>query len=99
MCEDIGVSKRNTTRLETRTKESSGTASRRLNESHRRSESNHKKLIKLRRRGAFSKMPYLELLCWDPKDGELCRSRAKPEETLVEARSGADVQIARRTRV
>ena len=60
---------------------------------------NVEKLIKLRRRGAFSKMPYLELLCWDPKDGELCRSRAKPEETLVEARSGADVQIARRTRV
>ena len=39
----------------------------------------------------------LEQLRWDPKDGELCRSRAKPEETLVEARSGADVQIARRT--
>ena len=38
-----------------------------------------------------------EQLRWDPKDGELCRSRAKPEETLVEARSGADVQIARRT--
>ena len=55
--------------------------------------------VELRRRGAFSKMSYLELLCWDPKDGELCRSRAKPEETLVEARSGADVQIARRTRV
>ena len=39
----------------------------------------------------------LEQLCWDPKDGELCRSRAKPGEILVEARSGADVQIARRT--
>eukprot|EP00171_Calliarthron_tuberculosum_P000840 IDg840t1 len=37
-----------------------------------------------------------EQLCWDPKDGELCRNRAKPEETLVEARSDADVQIARR---
>jgi hypothetical protein len=34
--------------------------------------------------------------CWDPKDGELCLSRAKPEETLVEARSGSDVQIDRR---
>ena len=33
MCEGVGVSKRNTTRLETRTKESSGAASRRLNES------------------------------------------------------------------
>ena len=32
---------------------------------------------------------------WDPKDGELCLNRAKPEETLVEARSGSDVQIDR----
>lgn len=31
----------------------------------------------------------------DPKDGELCLGRAKPEETLVEARSGSDVQIDR----
>ena len=30
---------------------------------------------------------------WDPKDGELCLNRAKPGETLVEARSGSDVQI------
>ena len=52
---------------------------------------------KLGRRCGFTKMSYLEHLCWDPKDGELCRSRAKPEETLVEARSDADVQIARRT--
>lgn len=36
---------------------------------------------------------------WDPKDGELCLSRAKPEETLVEARRCADVQIAFQTRV
>jgi hypothetical protein len=35
--------------------------------------------------------------CWDPKDGELCLSRVKPEETLVEARSGSDVQIDRPT--
>jgi len=35
----------------------------------------------------------------DPKDGELCLSRTKPEETLVEVRSGSDVQIDRRTRV
>jgi hypothetical protein len=33
--------------------------------------------------------------CWDPKDGELCLDRVKPEETLVEARSGSDVQIDR----
>jgi hypothetical protein len=38
-----------------------------------------------------------EHTCWDPKDGELCLSRAKPEETLVEARSDTDVQIVRLT--
>ena len=36
-----------------------------------------------------------EHICWDPKDGELCLHRAKPEETLVEARSDSDVQIDR----
>ena len=36
-----------------------------------------------------------EHICWDPKDGELCLNRVKPEETLVEARSGSDVQIDR----
>jgi len=30
-----------------------------------------------------------------PKEGELCLYRVKPEETLVEARSGSDVQIDR----
>ena len=39
--------------------------------------------------------PELEHICWDPKDGELCLNRAKPEETLVEARSDSDVQIDR----
>ena len=34
---------------------------------------------------------------WDPKDGELSVSRTKPEETLVEVRSGTDVQIVRLT--
>ena len=29
----------------------------------------------------------------DPKDGELCLTRVKPEETLVEARRHSDVQI------
>ncbi|KAF4678479.1 hypothetical protein FOZ62_020340, partial [Perkinsus olseni] len=33
----------------------------------------------------------------DPKDGELCLSRVKPGETLVEARSDTDVQIVRQT--
>ncbi|KAF5835801.1 hypothetical protein DUNSADRAFT_6890 [Dunaliella salina] len=38
-----------------------------------------------------------EHTCWDPKDGELCLSRVKPEETLLEARRCADVQITFRT--
>ena len=38
-----------------------------------------------------------EHTCWDPKDGELCLNRVKPEETLVEARSDTDVQIVRLT--
>ena len=40
---------------------------------------------------------YAEHKCWDPKDGELCLSRVKPGETLVEARSDTDVQIVRQT--
>ena len=39
----------------------------------------------------------LEHTGWDPKDGELCLRRVKPGETLVEARSGSDVQIDRQT--
>ena len=39
----------------------------------------------------------LERTRWDPKDGELCPSRTKPEETLVEVRSDSDVQIDRQT--
>jgi len=35
----------------------------------------------------------LEHVCWDPKDGELCLSRIKSEETLMEVRRGSDVQI------
>ena len=42
----------------------------------------------------FERFEY-ERRCWDPKDGELCLNRVKPEETLVEARSGSDVQIDR----
>jgi hypothetical protein len=40
---------------------------------------------------------HLQHTRWDPKDGELCLSRVKPGETLVEARSDADVQIAHLT--
>ena len=36
-----------------------------------------------------------EHTCRDPKDGELCLGRMKPEETLVEVRSDTDVQIVR----
>ena len=38
----------------------------------------------------------LEQARWDPKDGDLCLSRVKPGEILVEARSDPDVQIGRR---
>ncbi|WZY93905.1 hypothetical protein YC2023_066234 [Brassica napus] len=38
-----------------------------------------------------------EHACRDPKDGELCLSGAKPEETLVKADSDTDVQIVRLT--
>ena len=43
----------------------------------------------------FSDDAAVEHVCWDPKDGELCLNRVKPEETLVEARSDSDVQIDR----
>jgi len=33
--------------------------------------------------------------CCDPKDSELCPGRLKPDESLVEDRSGSDVQIDR----
>ena len=36
-------------------------------------------------------------VCSDPKDGELCLSRVKSGETLMEARSDTDVQIVRQT--
>ena len=46
------------------------------------------------RPGACSRLEP-ERVRWDPKDGELCLSRVKPGETLVEARSDTDVQIVR----
>ncbi|CAH7689126.1 hypothetical protein PPACK8108_LOCUS24198, partial [Phakopsora pachyrhizi] len=33
-----------------------------------------------------------EQVFWDPKDGELCLNKVKPEDTLVEACSGSEVQ-------
>ena len=47
------------------------------------------------RQGSHVNMSEQERTRRDPKDGELCLSRAKPGETLVEARSGSDVQIDR----
>ena len=44
---------------------------------------------------ASSVRAYQERTRWDPKDGELCLARMKPEETLVEVRSDSDVQIDR----
>jgi hypothetical protein len=50
--------------------------------------------------GRSGRLKYLydpEHICRDPKDGELCLSRMKPGETLVEVRSDTDVQIVRLT--
>ena len=81
------------TRLETRTKESNMCASRWVANPRGASnltEQNRPTMI-------FCERFECEHACWDPKDGELCLSRAKPEETLVEARSDTDVQIVRQT--
>jgi hypothetical protein len=97
------------TRLETRTKESNSCASRRglrspkakrmqrplLEGADRRSRAR----TPGRSRGASNGSLFTdgrahpERTRWDPKDGELCLARAKPGETLVEARLGSDVQI------
>ena len=41
----------------------------------------------------------IERARWDPKDGELCLSRTKSEETLMEVRSDSGVQIDLKTKV
>ena len=41
----------------------------------------------------------LEQVAYDPKDSDLCLSRAKSYESVVEARSDSDVQIDRLTQV
>ena len=98
------------TRLETRTKESSIYASLMGGKLNRRNKS--KRLFMgliydLSPRGyAAQHRPVfrplvgraeVERIRWYPKDGELCLSRTKPEETLVEVRSDSDVQIDRQT--
>ena len=95
------------TRLETRTKESNMCASHGVYETQRRNESEGYSggqvgsgLSRRRTTGpsrAIVSEAEQERTRWDPKDGELCLSRTKPEETLVEVRSDSDVQIDRQT--
>jgi len=47
--------------------------------------------------GIFGNRFECEHIRCDPKDGELCLSRVKSGETLMEARSGSNVQIDRQT--
>lgn len=77
-------------------------------ETQRRSESNNGEICRLfvensggasssRLNSASAEEVKIERTSWDPKDGELCEARLKPEETLVEDRSGSNVQIDRRS--
>jgi len=90
-----------TTRLETRTKESISGASIRVGnpgaerKRHVRAggERERNPACAARARVRLEPSAQPEWRWWDPKGGELCLARTKPEETLVEVRSRSDVQI------
>jgi hypothetical protein len=90
-----------TTRLVTRTKERNSRASRRVAKPRRRNESVFSR-CEFRKKGSIGRRvcvarrhaAALEHAGCRPRDGELCRARAKPRESLVEARHGDNVQIS-----
>ena len=83
-------------RLETRTKESNIYASVRVIKLIREMKVKDAQRKWQHRPTQCERFEY-EHICQDPKDGELCLSRVKSGETLMEARSAANVQIARQT--